>query len=61
MLENGVYAIFCPRRGARLDPVEGTAKRSGEAAELMKLTAPAEKAGGRAGNVREPEGGATGS
>ena len=49
MLENAVYAILSPEGFASI--LWKDAQRSGEAAELMKLTAPD-------GIVREPEGGA---
>ena len=57
MLENAVYAILSPEGFASI--LWKDAQRSGEAAELMKLTAPElKKLGVIDGIVREPEGGA---
>ena len=57
MLENAVYAILSPEGFASI--LWKDAQRSGEAAELMKLTAPElKKLGAIDGIVREPEGGA---
>ena len=57
MLENAVYAILSPEGFASI--LWKDAQRSGEAAELMKLTAPElQKLGVIDGIVREPEGGA---
>ena len=57
MLENAVYAILSPEGFASI--LWKDAQRSGEAAELMKLTAPeVKKLGVIDGIVREPEGGA---
>ena len=57
MLENAVYAILSPEGFASI--LWKDAQRSGEAAELMKLTAPElKKLGVMDGIVREPEGGA---
>ena len=57
MLENAVYAILSPEGFASI--LWKDAQRSGEAAKLMKLTAPElKKLGVIDGIVREPEGGA---
>lgn len=57
MLENAVYAILSPEGFASI--LWKDAKRSGEACELMKLTAPELKALGVIdGVIPEPEGGA---
>lgn len=57
MLENAVYAILSPEGFASI--LWKDAQRSGEAAELMKLTAPElKKLGIIDGIIREPEGGA---
>lgn len=57
MMENAVYAILSPEGFASI--LWKDAQRSGEAAELMKLTAPElKKLGVIDGIVREPEGGA---
>ena len=57
MLENAVYAILSPEGFASI--LWKDAQRSGEAAKLMKLTAPElKKLGIIDGIVREPEGGA---
>ena len=57
MLENAVYAILSPEGFASI--LWKDAQRSGEAAELMKLTAlELKKLGVIDGIVREPEGGA---
>ena len=57
MLENAVYAILSPEGFASI--LWKDAQRSGEAAELMRLTAPElKKLGIIDGIVREPEGGA---
>ena len=57
MLENAVYAILSPEGFASI--LWKDAQRSGEAAELMKLTAPElKKLGVIDGIVLEPEGGA---
>ena len=57
MLENAVYAILSPEGFASI--LWKDAQRAGEAAELMKLTAPElKKLGIIDGIVREPEGGA---
>ena len=57
MLENAVYAILSPEGFASI--LWKDAHRAGEAAELMKLTAPElKKLGIIDGIVREPEGGA---
>ena len=57
MLENAVYAILSPEGFASI--LWKDAQRSGEAAELMKLTAPELKALGVIdGIIPEPEGGA---
>ena len=57
MLENAVYAILSPEGFASI--LWKDAQRAGEAAELMKLTAPElKKLGVIDGIVREPEGGA---
>lgn len=57
MLENAVYAILSPEGFASI--LWKDAHRAGEAAELMKLTAPElKKLGIIDGIIREPEGGA---
>ena len=57
MLENAVYAIVSPEGFASI--LWKDAHRAGEAAELMKLTAPElKKLGIIDGIIREPEGGA---
>ena len=57
MLENAVYAILSPEGFASI--LWKDAQRSGEAAELMRLTAPElKKLGIIDGIIREPEGGA---
>lgn len=57
MLENAVYAILSPEGFASI--LWKDAHRAGEAAELMRLTAPElKKLGVIDGIVREPEGGA---
>ena len=57
MLENAVYAVLSPEGFASI--LWKDAQRSGEAAKLMKLTAPElKKLGVIDGIVREPEGGA---
>ena len=57
MLENAVYAILSPEGFASI--LWKDAQRSGDAAKLMKLTAPElKKLGVIDGIVREPEGGA---
>ena len=57
MLENAVYAILSPEGFASI--LWKDAQRSGEAAELMKLTAPElKKLGVIDGIIPEPEGGA---
>ena len=57
MLENAVYAILSPEGFASI--LWKDAQRSGEAAKLMKLTAPElKKLGIIDGIIREPEGGA---
>lgn len=57
MLENAIYSVLSPEGFASI--LWKDAQRSGEAAELMKLTAPElKKLGVIDGIVREPEGGA---